>query len=244
MSQTCKKKGLSDNDFNDFDFSSFEENPSWLVEDVGSMMEAKKTQYRAVEVSDKDPASKMAREIRHMKASLLPDKNDTYKHFGKEKKAASHPPDLSEVRRRKPELDPQSSSRRLDEAAVKEFMDIVQLQNKDKARRHEQYMKRSLYSPNPATLPGLPRRWSPTRPRTQVGRWVGPLHRRHSITTTLLPPCHSTLCSPLTSGSILMHTCCTLTHRRPDWKPRPPSPPPPSARCPRPRRSAPPPRPA
>lgn len=51
---------------------------------------------------------------------------------------------------------------------VKTFMAIIHQQHRDKVERHGDYMKRALYRPNPATLPGLPRRWSPTRPRAQV----------------------------------------------------------------------------
>lgn len=158
---------ISDNDLEDYDFSSFEENPSWLVADIAAMMEAKKTRYKGAAVlGDKDPASKMAKEIRTMKANLKPDKNEIYKNFGKEK-AVTSSADLNELRMRKTKLDMESH---IDEAKVREFMGIIQQQNKDKVAKHGEFMKRALYQPNPATLPGLPRRWSPTRPRPQVGR--------------------------------------------------------------------------
>jgi hypothetical protein len=207
-------------DFDDYDFSRFEENPSWLVADIASMVASKKTKYKPEVISDKDPVAKMAREIRHMKSKLQPDKNDSYSNFKQEKAATTRHSDMNEVRLRKTRLGDQES--RLDEAVIQGFLSIVQQQNKDKARRHEEYMQRSLYRPNPATLPSLPRRWSPTRPRPQV----------NAPTTTLSPSLSHYLTRSLPSFSQ-----CPRPVLRPPTPP--PLPPPSSDRCRRPRPTAP-----
>ena len=256
MATASKSKRVSDNEFDDYDFSSFEENPSWLVDDIASMMDAKKTRYRPVQ----DPASKMAKEIRAMKSSLKPDKNDTYKHFGREKTATSNS-NLSEIRLQKTKLDTDGSP--LDETKVRDFMDIIQQQNRDKVMRHDNYMKRALYKPNPATLPGLPRRWSPTRPRPQVRLCTlqtqthTHTHRdtqRHKETHTHIDTDTDThththtadtdtdieLYNLSSTNTFLPPPSCTphpppsfasSLPRQPRLKPRLPSPPPPSARC-------------
>jgi hypothetical protein len=170
-------------DFDDFDFSRFEQNPSWLVDDIATMMDSKKYRYKTPaslshSLTHKDAAAqKIARELRSLKSKLQPDKNETYVNLKKEK--SSNPPsDVSELRLHKTKLaecasaSASASASRLDESAIKDFLCIIQKQNEDKARRRVDFMKRSLYRPNPATLPSLPRRWSPTRPRPQVSSAV------------------------------------------------------------------------
>jgi len=162
VSATSKK-----DDFDDIDFSRFEENPSWLVDDIATMMDSKKYRYKTPVVDEKDAAVRMNKEIRTLKSKLQPDKNESYANLKKEKASHPHTSDLNEARMQKTKLAMESH---LDEATIKEFLNIIQQQNADKARKHVDYMKRSLYRPNPATLPGLPRRWSPTRPRPQTSK--------------------------------------------------------------------------
>ena len=131
------------------------------------LIESKKTRYKQQDAED--PASKMTKEIKLMKTRMKPDKNEIYKNFGKEKSVTHNNTIVSsediDVRLRKTKIGVKSH---LNEETVQEFMNIIHKQNQDKAEKRLKYMQRSLYKPNPATLPGLPRRWSPTRPRTQV----------------------------------------------------------------------------
>lgn len=112
-SHSPRSRRVSDNEFDDYDFSSFEENPSWLVDDIATMMDAKKTKYKPVV----DPASKMAKEIRAMKSSLKPDKNETYRNFGKEKTVTSKA-ELNEIRMKRSKLDSGGGQSQLDEEKV------------------------------------------------------------------------------------------------------------------------------
>lgn len=155
----------SADDFDDLDFSHFEESPSWLVDDIAAMMDSKKSRYRAPVVGDNDPSAKLAKDIRALKSKLQPDKNESYSNLRRERAATTLASDLNDARLQKTKLD---SENHLDESAMQLFLTAALQQGRDKSRRHEEFMRRALYRPNPATLPSLPRRWSPTRPRTQV----------------------------------------------------------------------------
>lgn len=165
------------------DFSSFEENPSWLVEDIREMMESKKTKYLSEDPSSSSSSSKTAKNIRLLKARMNPDKNDLYKHFGKERATPS-----STRRMKLTDFQGDLEGESPNEATIKEFLTIIQKQNEDKMQKHQEFMKRSLYHPNPAMLPTLPRKWSPTRPRSPGARVDGTYPFASTTIRPLSPP--------------------------------------------------------